>query len=165
MCFSRFTDQFWSVSKGRFTDDIFRAGPGFLIAPPSKPVVVHGILLVEQINVLSEADLLECEEWVSTGWGVAGGDASVCDCDVSHHGERGGGGNNNKRLMVSGDAQLDAEIIMQHNLYKGTGSIEAQSRIDQYILPCVVWQTLGEPFNGIPLRDRIPQYMWTEMRR
>jgi hypothetical protein len=32
-------------------------------------------------------------------------------------------------------------------------------------MPCVIWQTLGEPFHGVPIRDRIPGYMWSEMIR
>lgn len=32
-------------------------------------------------------------------------------------------------------------------------------------MPCVIWQTLGEPFHGVPIRDRIPGYMWSEMVR
>lgn len=38
-------------------------------------------------------------------------------------------------------------------------------RIDRYIMPCVIRQALGDPFHGVPIRDRIPGYMWSEMIR
>jgi hypothetical protein len=79
--------------------------------------VAHAILLLEQIEALNRADLAECEGWLAltTGWGA--------DSNTVENGET-----HNKRLMVSGDPRLDAAIVAQHNLYKGTGSIEAQAR-------------------------------------
>jgi hypothetical protein len=64
---------------------------------------------------------------------------------------------------VSGDRVLDNLVVAQHDLYKGTGSIEAQARIDQYIIPCMVVQGFGFPFSGNSLRDRIPGSMWVQM--
>ena len=130
-----------------------RQGPGFLVAPPSKPVVVNQILLHEQIARLASADLNECMEWLDTtaGWGGTG--------DVNMD----GGGN--KRIRVSGDQGLDDAVTHEHNLYNATGSIEAQARIDSYIIPCMVCRVFGEPFKGNAMRNRIPGYMWREMTK
>lgn len=109
-------------------------------------------MMSNQINQLSMIDLNECEDWMknTSGWGDYENNNNI----------------NNTRIMVSGDDVIDKEIVHQHNLYKATGSIEAQARIDQYILPCIMHQTLGKPFQATPsIRDKIPGYMWKEMTR
>lgn len=79
--------------------------------------------------------------------------------------------NKSKRIMVSGCDDLDQGIVSQHELYKWTGSIEAQARIDSYIIPCIIMRTLGRPYEGEPntqpgaLRNHIPQYLWDCMVR
>ena len=79
----------------------------------------------------------------------------------------GGGGHLNKdmdnhRIRVSGNEDLDNAIVHQHEVYKVTGSIEAQARIDSYIMPCIIHQMFGEPYVGQKndrkgaIRNRIP---------
>ena len=99
-----------------------------------------------QIAKLARADLDECLE-NTTGWGVG-----FCDQE-------------NDRIRVSGNKELDDMVVYEHHLYKATGSIEAQARIDSYIIPCIVYKTFGEPFGGNLLRNRIPGYLWSEMTR
>ena len=52
----------------------------------------------------------------------------------------------NGRIQISGNRELDASVMYQHKLYNATGSIEAQARIDSYIVPCMVCKVFGEPF-------------------
>ena len=71
----------------------------------------------------------------------------------------------NKRIQISGNTELDASVTYEHKLYNATGSIEAQARIDAYIIPCMVCKVFGEPFQGNHMRNKIPGYMWKEMTR
>lgn len=145
---------YWTETEYNFRSSQTRKRSGFLVAPPSKPVVVNQILMHHQITRLAKADLDECLENFdesnnnnTTGWG------DFCDQE-------------NDRIRVSGNKELDDAVVYEHDLYKATGSIEAQCRIDAYILPCIIYKTFGEPFNGInPLRNRIPGYLWSEMTK
>lgn len=131
-----------------------------MIAPPSKPVVVHRILCMEQVLRLAEIDLKECTEWMmknTTGWRGSN--------DVYQH--------DNNRIRVSKNKEIDDEVAYQHEIYKATGSILAQARIDCFIIPCIVYQLFGQPYSGgegnnyktmmRAMRNRIPGYLWKEM--
>ena len=130
-------------------DNAARERQGFSIAPPSKPVVVNPILLHEQVARLSLADLTECTEWLDTtiGWGGE---------EITEP---------NMRIRVSGDPILDDAVVHEHKLYNATGSIEAQARIDSYIIPCMVCRIFGKPFEKQGIRNKIPGYMWSELIR
>lgn len=43
------------------------------------------------------------------------------------------------RIMLTGNAAFDKQVLHEHELYKGSGSIEAQARIDTFILPCIMY--------------------------
>jgi hypothetical protein len=94
----------WAEAKHHFWCSKTRKGPGFLIAPPSKPVVVNPILMHRQVAQLARADLDECLAENTTGWGVSDQE--------------------NDRIRVSGNKELDDGVVYEHHLYKATGSIE-----------------------------------------
>ena len=102
-----------------------------------------------------DSDTAQCTKWTNTtGWG--------------------GNQNRNKdncRIRVSGNKDLDDAIVYEHELYKASGSIEAQARIDRYLMPCIVMAIFGSPYVGHintrpgATRNKIPHYMWKEMIR
>jgi len=46
------------------------------------------------------------------------------------------------RIQISGNADIDHALLLEHELYKHTGSIHAQARIDCWIIPCILSQQL-----------------------
>ena len=105
---------------------------------------------MDQIVSLADADYREC---------IMGGGGHL-NKDVDNH-----------RIRVSGNEELDDAIVYEHEVYKVTGSIEAQARIDSYIMPCIVHEVFGKPYTGLQndrkgaIRNRIPGYLWSEMTR
>lgn len=142
-------------------------------------MVIHSLSNKRQILQRAKLDLDECVTLLGDDQeGIRGGEKSDMGEDTreeeegvqrmnldlpSHHVLK------NERIMVSGVEDVDQGIVKQHNLYKMTGSIEAQARIDSYIIPCILIKVLGKPYVGLKnqqdgaLRNRIPSYLWDEM--
>jgi hypothetical protein len=141
---------------------------GFLVAPPPKPVVVHRIWCASQILARADADRRECDQWYSGGGNQATGWGGGCEEEEDDDDEDSK--KCKSRIRISGDDSIDSKVELEHELYKATGSIEAQARIDSYIMPCIVLQTFGAPYEkgcivAGNIRDRIPGYLWSEMIR
>lgn len=90
--------------------------------PFEKPTVVRQLFTESQLARLAKADYEECRA-------VFGQSSTHQEC---HDNEWEG------NLYESGNAKLDNRIKIEYEMYKGTGSVHAQARIDSHIMQCIL---------------------------
>lgn len=99
-----------------------------------------------------QQDRIKCVESVSRCW--RGGENENTGCPA-------------KRICITNDQVLNREILLEHEMYKATGSIEAQACIDTYILPSLMQMyyciaSSKRPGDG---RTIVPNDAWETLAR